>query len=72
MIGPQQLPQVARVVRRLMGELGKATQDLRGGLLEATHEVQSSIEEVKEELFQEDPQGESSLSPSPSPASKES
>ena len=46
-IGPQQLPHVARVVGRLFGEIRKATQDLSGGLLEATNEVNEAVGEAK-------------------------
>lgn len=45
-IGPQQLPQVARVVGRLFGEIRKATEDLSGGLLEASNEVHEMAEQV--------------------------
>lgn len=52
-IGPKQLPEVARVVGRLISELKKATQDLSGGLLEVTKEVKSTIDETKEEIINE-------------------
>ncbi|MEM7647233.1 MAG: twin-arginine translocase TatA/TatE family subunit [Pseudomonadota bacterium] len=52
-IGPKQLPEVAKVVGRLIGELKKATQDLSGGLLEASREVRSTIEETKVEMAQQ-------------------
>lgn len=52
-IGPKQLPEVARVVGRLLGELKRATQDLSGGLLEVTNEVKSSIHETKEGIMKE-------------------
>ncbi len=52
-IGPKQLPEVARVVGRLIGELKKATQDLSGGLLEVKREVSQSIDETKREIAKE-------------------
>ena len=52
-IGPKQLPEVARVVGRLLSELKRATQDLSGGLLEVTNEVKSSIEETKQGIRSE-------------------
>ena len=52
-IGPKQLPEVARVVGRLLSELKRATQDLSGGLLEVTNEVKSSIEETKQGIINE-------------------
>ncbi len=52
-IGPKQLPEVARVVGRLLSELKKATQDLSGGILEVTNEVKSSIHDTKQEIINE-------------------
>ena len=52
-IGPKQLPEVARVVGRLLTELKKATQDLSGGLLEVTKDVKTSIDETKSEIMKE-------------------
>lgn len=52
-IGPKQLPEVARVLGRLLVELKKATQDLSGGLLEVTREVRSTIDETKEDIIKE-------------------
>ena len=52
-IGPKQLPEVARVVGRLLSELKKATQDLSGGLLEVTQEVKESIEDTRDEILKE-------------------
>lgn len=52
-IGPKQLPEVAKVIGRLMGELRKATQDLSGGLLEVKRDVESSIHEVRDNLVNE-------------------
>jgi len=42
-IGPKQLPQVARVVGRLFGEFKKATEDLSGGLMSATREAKDAL-----------------------------
>lgn len=52
-IGPKQLPQVARVVGRLLGELKKATEDLSGGILEVTREVKTSIDETRDHVVNE-------------------
>ncbi len=52
-IGPKQLPEVARVVGRLLSELRKATQDLSGGLLEVTKDVRSTIEETRQDIINE-------------------
>ena len=45
-IGPKQLPEVARVVGRLFGEVKKATEDLSGGLLSATKEVLTAMDDA--------------------------
>jgi Tat protein translocase TatB subunit len=52
-IGPKQLPEVARVVAKLLNELRKAAQDLSGGLLEVKREVHNSIQETKNEILNE-------------------
>ena len=52
-IGPKQLPEVARVVGRLLGELKRATSDLSGGLLEVTRDVKSTIEDTKADIIKE-------------------
>ena len=52
-IGPKQLPEVAKVVGRLLGELRKATQDLSGGLLEVKRDVENSIHDVRSDLAKE-------------------
>ncbi|MCB0378492.1 MAG: twin-arginine translocase TatA/TatE family subunit [Bdellovibrionales bacterium] len=49
-IGPKQLPDVARVVGRVLGELKKATEELSGGLLEVTRDVQNTIQETKNDI----------------------
>ncbi len=52
-IGPKQLPEVARVVGKLLGEIKNATQELSGGLLEVTREVKTSIDETKTHIANE-------------------
>jgi Tat protein translocase TatB subunit len=52
-IGPKQLPEVAKVIGRLMGEFRKATQDLSGGLLEVKREVETSIHDVRDSIVSE-------------------
>lgn len=52
-IGPKQLPEVARVVGRLLNELKKATQDLSGGLLEVTRDVKQSVEDTRDDILRE-------------------
>lgn len=52
-IGPKQLPEVARIVGRLIGELKKASKDLSGGLLEVTQEMKDSINETREQIINE-------------------
>lgn len=45
LIGPKQLPEVARVVGRMLREFKQATTDLSGGLLEVKEELKKPIEE---------------------------
>lgn len=52
-IGPKQLPEVARVVGRLLTELKRATQDLSGGLLEVTQDIKNTVEETKRDIINE-------------------
>ena len=52
-IGPSQLPEVARVVGRLLNELRRATQDLTGGFMSASYEIKNSLEETTQELVKE-------------------
>ena len=52
-IGPKQLPEVAKVLGRLITEFKKATQELSGGLLEVTRDVKTTLEETKEEIINE-------------------
>lgn len=66
-IGPKQLPEVARVLAGLMKELKKATQELSGGLLEVTRDVQNSVEETKNQIFQEGQKWVDSLDEKPNP-----
>ncbi len=50
-IGPKQLPEVARVVARMLAELKKATQELSGGILEASRDVKNTYEDTKSEII---------------------
>jgi sec-independent protein translocase protein TatB len=52
-IGPKQLPEVARVVGKLLGEIKNATQELSGGLLDVTKEVKNSIDDTKSHIVNE-------------------
>ena len=52
-IGPEQLPQVARTLGRLLNELRRATQDLTGGLMDAGYEIKNSLDETKREIMKE-------------------
>lgn len=52
-IGPKQLPEVAKVLGRLISEFKKATQDLSGGLLEVTQEVRETLDETKQDIVNE-------------------
>lgn len=45
LIGPKQLPEVAKVLGRMMREFKQATTDLSGGLLEVKEELKRPIEE---------------------------
>ena len=45
LIGPKQLPEVARVVGRMLREFKQATTDLSGGLLEVKEELKKPFEE---------------------------
>lgn len=48
LIGPKQLPEMARVLGRMMNEFKKATQDLSGGLLHIKDELQKPMREGME------------------------
>ena len=52
-IGPKQLPEVAKVLGRLIGEFKKASQDLSGGLLEVKKEVEDSIHQTRQHIVDE-------------------
>ncbi len=52
-IGPRQLPEVARVVGRLLNELRRVTQDLTGDFMEAGYELKESLNETKQEIMAE-------------------
>lgn len=45
LIGPKQLPEVARVLGRMMKEFKQATKDLSGGLLEVKEELKRPMQE---------------------------
>jgi Tat protein translocase TatB subunit len=47
-IGPQQLPEIAKIVGKLMGEFRKASQDLAGGLLDVKRNMNTSIHKMGE------------------------
>lgn len=51
-IGPKQLPEVARVLGRLIGEFKKATEDLSGGLLDASKDVRDAWKTAQNEVQQ--------------------
>lgn len=50
LIGPKQLPEMARVLGRLIGEFKKATSDLSGGLLDIKSELQKPMRESMDEF----------------------
>ena len=43
LIGPKQLPEMARVLGRLIAEFKKATADLSGGLLDIKNDLQQPL-----------------------------
>ncbi len=45
LIGPKQLPEVAKVLGRMMNEFRKATTDLSGGLLEMKEELKKPMQQ---------------------------
>lgn len=45
LIGPKQLPDVARVLGRMMKEFKQATKDLSGGLLDMKEELKKPVQE---------------------------
>ena len=45
LIGPKQLPEVAKVLGRMMNEFKKATADLSGGLLEMKEDLKKPMQE---------------------------
>lgn len=52
LIGPKQLPDVARALGRLVNEFKKATQDLSGGLLEIRKDLKDPLDEVTQSVVQ--------------------
>lgn len=60
LIGPKQLPEVAKVVGRLMKEFKQATKDLSGGLLEVKEELKKPLQDgldaitkIEDEIYQQ-------------------
>ena len=47
-IGPKQLPEIARVLGRMINEFKKATSDLSGGLLDIKNDLREPLEESLE------------------------
>lgn len=45
MIGPRQLPEVAKVIGRMINEFKKATTELSGGLLDMKEELKKPMQE---------------------------
>jgi TatA/E family protein of Tat protein translocase len=45
LIGPRQLPEVAKVLGRMINEFKKATSDLSGGLLDMKEELKKPMQE---------------------------
>ena len=45
LIGPRQLPEVAKVLGRMMSEFKKATSELSGGLLDMKEELKKPMQE---------------------------
>ncbi len=45
LIGPKQMPEMARVLGRMMREFKQATKDLSGGLLEVKEELKRPMQE---------------------------
>lgn len=52
LIGPKQLPEVAKVLGRLMKEFKQATKDLSGGLLEVKEELKKPMQEGLDAITQ--------------------
>lgn len=52
LIGPKQLPEVAKVMGRLLKEFKQATQDLSGGLLDMKEELKKPMQESLEAITQ--------------------
>lgn len=45
-IGPQQLPEIAKILGKLMGEFRKATNELAGGLLDVKRQINTTIQQA--------------------------
>lgn len=52
LIGPKQLPEVAKVMGRLLKEFKQATKDLSGGLLDVKEELKKPVQESFEAITQ--------------------
>jgi len=52
-IGPKQLPEVARVVGRLLNEFKRATGDLTGSLMKTRNDADEFLRTAKEKLNEE-------------------
>lgn len=50
LIGPKQLPEVARTLGRLMNEFKKATHELSGGLLEIKKDLKGPMQDVMSQV----------------------
>ena len=49
-IGPKQLPEVAKVLARTINELKRATKDLSGTLANVKSDVRSSVDDIMEDI----------------------
>ena len=49
-IGPKQLPEVAKVLARTINELKRATKDLSGTLVDVKSDIRSGVDGIKDEL----------------------
>ena len=52
-IGPKQLPEVARVVGRLLNEFKRATGDITGSFVNARDEADNFLRNAKDKLHEE-------------------
>ena len=54
MIGPKQLPEVAKVVARTLNELKRATRDITGTLAQVKTDTRSKVDEFVNDLAEDD------------------